>query len=199
MNERIAAIRDRIHALEDELEGEYHRQRLLFHYHVESGRVRFDRAVLQRHRDMRQRLLAFITGAPLRHILTAPVIYSLIVPFALLDLWVSLYQAVCFPAYGIPMVKRSEFIRIDRHKLGYLNSIQKLNCVYCGYVNGLIAYVAEVAGRTEAYWCPIKHAMRVRGRHRHYAGFMDYGDADGYASGVEASRSRIQKVDARKD
>lgn len=94
-------------------------------------------------------------------VLTAPVIYGLIVPFALLDLCVTVYQSVCFRAYGIPRVRRADFIRIDRHHLQYLNALQKLNCVYCGYCNGLIAYIAEVAGRTEAYWCPIKHAQRL--------------------------------------
>jgi hypothetical protein len=47
-------------------------------------------------------------------------------------------------------------------------------------VNCLIAYVREIAGRTEQYWCPIKHARRVVGAHPLYAGFDDYGDADAY-------------------
>ena len=38
---------------------------------------------------------------------------------------------------------------IDRYALSYLNVIEKLNCVYCEYVNGLIAYVQEIAARTE--------------------------------------------------
>jgi hypothetical protein len=58
-----------------------------------------------------------------------------------------------------------------------LNALEKLNCVYCSYANGLIAYVREIAGRTEQYWCPIKHARRVIGAHPHYAQFQDYGDA----------------------
>ena len=64
---------------------------------------------------------------------------------------------------------------MDRRKLAYLNSIEKFNCVYCEYVNGLIAYVQEIAGRTEQYWCPIKHAMRVKSMHSRYRHFLDYG------------------------
>ena len=41
-------------------------------------------------------------------VLTAPVIYAGILPFALLDLFVGIYQAVCFPIYGIAKVKRGE-------------------------------------------------------------------------------------------
>ncbi|EAQ01706.1 hypothetical protein OB2597_14721 [Pseudooceanicola batsensis HTCC2597] len=132
-------------------------------------------------------------GPPIRlaHVVTAPVIYLLIIPFVLLDLFVSAYQAICFPAYGIARVKRSDYIRLDRYKLGYLNLTQKMNCLYCGYVNGLIAYVGEVAGRTEAYWCPIKHAARVAGRHRHYEGFMEYGDGDAFWPRLERRRRRL--------
>jgi hypothetical protein len=116
-------------------------------------------------------------------VLTAPVIYALIVPLLLLDLFVTAYQAACFPAYGIPKVRRSDYLVFDRHHLRYLNAIEKLNCAYCSYANGLIAYVREIAGRTEQYWCPIKHARRVIGAHPRYAMFEDYGDADGYKNG----------------
>jgi hypothetical protein len=102
------------------------------------------------------------------------------VPIALLDLWISVYQAICFRAFGIARVRRSAYIVIDRQHLAYLNAIEKLNCVYCGYANGVFAYVREIAGRTEQYWCPIRHARRVRAPHIHYRHFVDYGDADGY-------------------
>jgi len=58
--------------------------------------------------------------------------------------------------------------------------LQKLNCIYCGYCNGLISYMREIAARTEQYWCPIKHARRTAGPHDRYAGFVDYGDAEGF-------------------
>lgn len=112
--------------------------------------------------------------------LTAPVIYSCIVPFVLLDIWVSVYQWVCFPVYGIAKVRCSDYIAIDRWKLGYLNLIEKANCDYCSYANGLIAYVREIASRTEQYWCPIRHARAIKGPHQRYRMFVDYGDARGY-------------------
>ena len=93
-------------------------------------------------------------------VLTAPVIYSLIVPIVLVDLWVMAYQAICFPIYKIPKVRRRDYLVFDRHHLAYLNTIEKINCAYCSYCNGAIAFVREVASRTEVYWCPIKHARR---------------------------------------
>ena len=184
----------RIRELQDELEEEFARRRAAFRYEFENGRVVFEAEVRRRHREMRVRLLTFLRHTRPMTVITAPVIYSLIVPFVLLDLFVTLYQVICFPVYGIDRVRRADFIRVDRHHLAYLNVVQKLNCVYCGYCNGLIGYVQEVAGRTEAYWCPIKHAARVGAHHAYYAQFVDYGDAEGFEPGLEASRRRITQA-----
>ena len=88
-----------------------------------------------------------------------------------------MYQAVCFPVYGIPKVARKDYLIFDRRYLAYLNGLEKFNCAYCSYANGLIGYVREIASRTEAYWCPIKHARRVVNAHPRYSSFADFGDA----------------------
>ncbi len=184
----------RIRDLHDELEQEYARRRAQFRYSLENGRVVFEAEMRRRHRAFRVRLGTFLRNTRPMVVLTAPVIYSLIVPFVLLDLVVTLYQRVCFPVYRIEKVKRADFIRVDRHHLAYLNALQKLNCIYCGYCNGLIGYVQEIAGRTEAYWCPIKHAARIGAHHAYYAQFVDYGDAEGFAGGLQTSRQHISRV-----
>ncbi len=184
----------RIRELQDELEEEFSRRRAAFRYDLENNRVVFEAEVRRHHRALRVRLLTFLRQTRPMTVLTAPVIYSLIVPFVLLDLCVTIYQRVCFPVYGIDRVRRADFIRIDRHHLAYLNALQKLNCVYCGYCNGLIGYVQEIAGRTESYWCPIKHAARVGAQHAYYAQFVDYGDAEGFESGLIAARNRITRI-----
>lgn len=133
------------------------------------------------------RITRYLYEAKPLSILTAPVIWSCVVPAVFLDVVVSFYQFVCFPVYGIPKVHRQDYILMDRHRLRYLNSIEKLNCFYCAYVNGLIAYVQEIAGRTEQHWCPIKHAMRMKSMHSRYQYFIDFGDAEQY-------RKRIDEV-----
>src|SRR5205085_9935189 len=135
------------------------------------------------------RIPAFLRESSPLNILSAPIVYSLIVPVALLDLWVSAYQLICFPAYDIARVKRSAYIVIDRHHLAYLNGIEKANCMFCSYTNGVFAYVREVAGRTEQYWCPIRHAKRIRAPHAHYHDFVDFGDADGYKKRLPVLRA----------
>ena len=181
----------RIRELQDELEEEIGRRGERFRYTLHQGRVEFEQEARTRHREMRVQLGTFLRRTRPMVVLTAPVIYAMIVPFMLLDLFVTLYQRICFPVYGIERVRRADFIRVDRHHLAYLNALQKLNCIYCGYCNGLIGYVQEIAGRTEAYWCPIKHAARVGAHHVYYAQFVDYGDGEGFAAGLQASRKRI--------
>ena len=141
--------------------------------------------MLRRHRELKTHLVRYVLSAHPLVLLTAPVVYALIVPLALLDLAVTIYQAVCFPVYGIPKVRRRDYLVFDRYALAYLNALEKLNCAYCSYANGLIAYVREIAGRTEQYWCPIKHARRAIGAHAEYANFEDFGDAEGYRRRLE--------------
>ena len=118
-------------------------------------------------------------------LLTGPITYSLVFPLALLDLSVTIYQAICFRIWNIEPSRRSDFVKIDRHRLPYLNAFQKVNCVYCGYANGTIAYVRDVASRTERYWCPIKHLETPKGQHDRYRSFQDYNDAEAWNRWLE--------------
>jgi hypothetical protein len=118
-----------------------------------------------------------------------------------LDLFVWVYQWVCFPLYGLARVERAPYFVFDRVHLGYLNIIEKINCAYCSYGNGLMAYAREVVGQTEQYWCPIKHARKVLHAHPYYMGFVDFGDAQAYRTELNVLRARLAalKVDILKD
>lgn len=183
----------RAREIETELEAEIARQRDRLGGRLVRGRMIFEAEVRARHRAARQSLLDYIRAIRPRDLATAPVIYSLILPILILDLWVTLYQWICFPAYGIPRVRRRDFVVVDRHRLGYLNALDKFNCAYCGYANGVVAYVREVASRTEAYWCPIKHARRWPGAHPRYAEFMDYGDETDHLDKWREARARVRR------
>ncbi len=187
----VDLILDKLRALEMELEGEFAKQRAGLRYGLERGKIRFEEEVVRRHKALRTSLARYVFNARLLTIITAPVIYSLIIPFVLVDLWVSLYQAICFPVYRIPRVKRGDYMVLDRSGLAYLNAIEKINCAYCSYVNGAIAYVREVGSRTEQYWCPIKHARRVLGAHARYAGFEEFGDAERYHARLPILREAL--------
>lgn len=192
MNDDIRRLVHELADLEDELRDKLHRQETRVLYKLEGTRVEFETSVRKAHETMRTNMLAWLRASNWRNIASAPVIYSLILPFALLDLFISAYQWTCFPLYRIPKVRRGRYIVLDRHHLRYLNSIQRFNCVYCGYVNGLVAYVREVASRTEQYWCPIKHARRVTGSHRRYADFLDYGEAEDFDRKLAGLREQLR-------
>jgi hypothetical protein len=164
---------------------------------VELERLRFDAEVRRRHAQFKQSLTALVREGGVANLLTLPIIYSLAVPLALVDLWVTLYQWICFPVYGVARVRRRSFMVIDRHRLGYLNVIERANCLYCSYAIGVIAYVREVAGRTEQYWCPIKHARRVPAPHTRYHGFVEYGDAEAYRRDLPALRRALERRASR--
>jgi hypothetical protein len=199
MTSRLDDLLERIGQLERELEVELSQKRLEWRYRFESGRVRFARDVRLVHARLRQSVPRFLRESEVMSVVTAPVIYSMLVPIALLDLWVSVYQAVCFRAYGIARVSRSKYIVFDRQHLAYLNAIEKLNCLYCGYANGVFAYAREVAGRTEQYWCPIRHAKRIHAPHTHYRDFIDYGDAEGYRRRLLPLRQALRDEPAVRD
>lgn len=148
--------------------------------------VSFSLEELKEHRRLRTGLWRHIRSSRWPVILSVPLIYACAIPFALLDLSVTIYQCVCFPIYGIPNVRRRDYLIFDRGLLGYLNAIEKVGCVYCSYANGLIAYIAEIAARTEQHFCPIKHAHPLAQTHSRYGHFLPYGDAKGYRSRAEA-------------
>lgn len=115
----------------------------------------------------------------LKHIIVIPIVSTCIIPLSFFDLWVEIYHRICFPLYGIPYVKRGDYIRIDRHKLDYLNIFQKIYCVYCGYANGAIQYWVKIAAETEYYWCGIQHnESDTFIAPAHHRDFIKYGDKD---------------------
>ena len=191
MNERVRELIAQIRELEDELQEELHRKQEHVLYEISNRRVRFEATLREAHRRLRMRLGRWLRESQPRNVASSPFIYGMIVPLAVLDLGLTLYQAVCFPLFRIPKVRRRRYMALDRHQLAYLNGLEKLNCVYCGYANGLLAWGTEIAARTEQYWCPIKHARRVMGTHARYARFLDYGDPADFHAELARLRSEL--------
>lgn len=192
MTQRMQELVGEILRLQSELEGEIDRRREALGWRIRERIVEFEGEIAAEHQRLKTGVARFLAESSLASIVTAPLIYSLVVPLVVLDLWANLYQHVCFRAYGIPRVRRADHIVFDRHRLAYLNWIEALNCLYCSYANGVVSLVREIAGRTEQYWCPIKHALRVADPHRRYLQFLDYGDADGYRRRLDELRTALR-------
>ena len=195
MNPKISELLARIQHMEQEIELEMKRKRAELQADFEETRVRFEHEVLEQQRRFKTGLWAYVCSAKLSTALTVPVIYAVFIPMVLLDVAVTLYQTICFPVYGIARVKRSDYFVFDRSHLAYLNLLEKFNCAYCSYGNGLMAYAREVVARTEQYWCPIKHARKIMAAHPYYTGFVDFGDAEGYQRELEQLRTELASLD----
>ncbi|MEH6543938.1 MAG: hypothetical protein V7721_08355 [Porticoccaceae bacterium] len=191
MNHNIQQLREKIYTLEAEIETALHEQSDQLIYRLKGRRVLFEEGIKEQHRQLKTRWYRWFADTELRHLLSAPFVYGMIVPMVLLDVFLLVFQQVCFRLYRVPRVVRSDYIVMDRHLLAYLNLFEKINCIYCGYGNGLFAYAVEIASRTEQYWCPIKHARRAKDTRPRYADFIDYGDAESYREDALAFRKTI--------
>lgn len=189
MNQKISDIVARMKSLEQELETELGKTRENVRYHLIGHKVRFEREVLKQQRRLKVNLFRYALLPRPRHVLTAPFIYALLPLLLLLDLFASLYHAVCFPLLGIPKVKRSDYLIFDRQHLAYLNLLEMVNCAYCSYGSGLLSYLKEIVARTEQYWCPIKHAHRILAAHSRYDRFTEYGDAEAFRRDLDNIRN----------
>ncbi len=191
----LTGILERISDLEEELGRELSRKRAELRFTIEKKKVRFSEEIRQQHRELAAKFSDYVYDSGILIVLTIPIIWAALIPSLLLDVVVCVYQLICFPIYGIPRVKRGDYVVLDRHTLQYLNWLEKTNCFYCGYFNGLMSFVREVAARTEQYWCPVRHARPVKSVHSRYKTFFEYGEAKAYREGLEAVRKRFDDVE----
>lgn len=194
MNHTISDMVERITAIEVEIEQEVKRRRAELHADFDNRRIQFEHEVLEQQRRFKMGLLKYVSGAEWRHVVSAPIIYAVFFPLVLLDISVFTYQFLCFPLYGIPRVRRRDYLVFDRNHLAYLNVLEKFNCAYCSYASGLASYMKEVIGRSEQYWCPIKHARRLLHAHPYYSGFVDYGDGEAYRRELQTLRAALAEL-----
>ena len=193
MSDKIKEMIEEIEAMKVKLGEEIAQQEKDISYEIQNGYVQFEKEVLDKQKENMKNLLAWFRDIPLLHLLASPLVYGMLIPAILFDIILFIYQQVAFRIFKFKFIKRSDYIRFDRQYLGYLNSIEKLNCLYCSYFNGLMQYAAAIAGRTELYFCPIKHAKKVAYEHEYYDAFFRYGEEDEYQKKLEALRKEFQK------
>ncbi len=194
MDDRLISLLEKLQGLENDILQEIEKKEQAFSYEIHKKKILFERETKKAHKALTKKVSAYLHDASIKSILTAPVIWSCLIPALMMDLVLSVFQSICFPVYGIPKVRRSDYIIMDRQHLTYLNVIERMNCIYCAYFNGVIGYAREVAGRTEQYWCPIKHARKIKSFHSRYKNFFDYGDAEGYRKKVEEVRRKFDDI-----
>lgn len=188
MDDRIQQLLNQMTALEDELRTALSEQQSSLFFQIKGKRVEFEKSLKQTHRKLKKNFFRWLVTDRPQNLITGPIIYSMIIPLLVTDLFITFYQLTCFPIYGIKKVRRADYIIFDRHNLQYLNFIEKFHCTYCAYGSGMIAYISEIVARTEQYFCPIKHARKILGTHARYALFLDFDAAQNYEAKLEEHR-----------
>lgn len=114
-----------------------------------------------------------------------------------MDLFVTVYQTICFPVYRIPKVKRSDYPGIRSSDLPYLSTSSRNSTVFTALMARRGGLTPARGLRTEQYWCRIKHARRIKAAHERYPKFFDHGDAEAFRQGLNRLRRQFEE-DARK-
>lgn len=197
-NKKIDEIISQIKALEDELIEEFKKKETKFFYTMENEKAKFQDRVIKEGKSKIISSIQYLSSFPLKVILTIPFIWAMIIPIVIIDIFVTIYQAICFPIYKIPKVKRKDYVVMDRYNLFYLDKVERINCWYCEYFNGVVAYVREIAARTEQFWCPIKHSKPLKDKHSRYDNFFDFGDFTQYRKELEKRRTDFEDLKEEK-
>jgi hypothetical protein len=178
IDSKIKKYLDKIDLLHESLQKEYERLGKKYGFSITKRRIIFIQKFNERNRNFRIPVWKYVIPKNIRHFLSIPFIYIMIIPAVILDIFIIFYNNIALPLYRIPKVKRKDHFIYDRQFLAYLNIVQKINCIYCSYVNGLFSYATEIGARTERYWCPIKAAHKPISYHSWYKDFADYGSPE---------------------
>lgn len=192
---KIDEITTKIKDLEDELIVEFNKRQEEFLSELEQEKKDFQESIIKEGRSKIISSLKYLSSLPIGATLTIPFIWAMIIPIIVIDLMVTIFQTICFPIYKIPKVKRKDYVVIDRYNLFYLGRVEKINCLYCEYFNGVTSYVREIAARTEQFWCPIKHSKPLKEAHSRYGKFFDYGDYLNYKNELTDKRKNFKDLD----
>ena len=192
MSDRIKEIIEEIETMKKKLGEEISKQEEYVNYEIRNGYIKFEEEMFDSQKQNMMHLWDWFREIPLLQLLSAPVVYMMIVPAIVLDIMLFIYHNVVSRVFKIKFGKRSDYIVFDRQYLGYLNVVEKLNCLYCAYFNGLMQYASSIAARTEFYFCPIKHAKKIAYKHEFYHTFLPYGDGNEYQKKLKELRKDLK-------
>jgi hypothetical protein len=129
MNTQIEAMLESIRQMEHDIEWELKRIREGLKVDFEASKVRFEHEVLAQQKRFKMGVFKYIFNANIKSFLAAPLIYAVFFPMVLLDLFVWVYQWVCFPLFGLARVVRSAYFGFADFgdAKGYQTQLEMLN------------------------------------------------------------------------
>jgi hypothetical protein len=192
MNSKIEKMMEEIEEMKQKLRTEIDKEEKKIRFEIKNGAVIFERDILSAQKAHMKALRTWFRETPFIQFLSAPIIYGMVIPAVILDIALFLYKIVVGKVFDIKFAERKAYIVFDRQYLGYLNIIEKFNCMYCSYFNGLMHYATAIAGRTELYFCPIRHAKKVAYEHPYYDKFFRYAEGESYQERLKTLREKTK-------
>jgi hypothetical protein len=109
MSDRIQQLMSQIKALEDDLQIALNEQPSNMFFQLKGKRVEFEQSIKETHLKLKTNFFRWLVTNRPQNLITGPIIYSMIIPLVITDVFISFYQLTCFPIYGI---KKSTQIRL---------------------------------------------------------------------------------------
>ncbi|MFZ2189915.1 MAG: hypothetical protein WAV48_03990, partial [Candidatus Magasanikiibacteriota bacterium] len=120
MNQSIKQIVDKINSLNKQLSDKYNQLAEKYGFYFSGRKVVFLKEIKRINKSFKIPVWKYVVPQNIRHLLSMPFIYMMIIPAFILDFFLTLYHMVAFPLFHIPKVNRKDFIVYDRQFLDYL-------------------------------------------------------------------------------
>src|SRR5882724_13146294 len=102
MNPKLDTLLDQVRQLEREMVTEARAMEADVCTKFHEQKIHFTAEAKTRDRHFRLGIPSYLLHSRFLVLLTSPVIWMCVIPIALADLVGTIYQAICFPIYGIP-------------------------------------------------------------------------------------------------
>ena len=89
MDKRILDLMQQIKVLEEELRDALHAQESRVNFTIRGKRVEFERSIRQAHQKLKRNFFRWLVTDRPQNLLTGPIIYAMIVPLLIADLFIS--------------------------------------------------------------------------------------------------------------
>ena len=109
MSDHIQQLLNMMAELEEELSTALNEQQSSIYFQIKGKRIEFEKSIKQTHLKLKKNFFHWLITDRPQNLITGPIIYSMIIPLAVTDLFVTFYQFTCFPIYGI---KKSASLRL---------------------------------------------------------------------------------------
>ena len=97
MNDRIQQLLQQMTVLEDDLRAAISEQPSTIFFQIKGKRVEFEQSIKDTHRRLKRNFFRWLITDRPQNLITGPIIYAMIIPLIITDLFITFYQMTCYP------------------------------------------------------------------------------------------------------